>query len=394
MTTSGFLRYSRLAHPQHVHESADSSQKPPSSYPKIEVVKFPPPTHLFVEMIHPPPPQCESSKFVILPLALLLAGWLRLSSVGSAQPPRVADPVKPIGQPQVVEVWPGKPPGEIGNIGEETFWDKRPDGKPIPNIGGKPVKWLTNVSKPTLTIYRPPKNLDTGASLLICPGGGLTYLAWDSEGEEVAAWANSIGVTGIILKYRVPRRPDQMDGRKFRSVWHIRPLQDAQRSMSLIRSNAKDWGLDSKRVGMIGFSAGAALTAWTSTTSHQRAYEAIDAVDRLSCRPDFSVLLYSGGGAALGKDKNHYELDANVPITKDCPPMFFAAAGNDGDKAEIATCMYLALKRVGVPSELHLYSAGGHDFALRVTENPCTTWPARCFDWMRIQGLFKPVPGR
>lgn len=317
-------------------------------------------------------------------VAQSIAAALSLSVAGHAAP---AAP-KPVGAPTVVNVWPGTPPGEIGNIGAETFWDKRPDGKPIPNVGGQPVKWLTNVSQPTLTIYRPPKELDTGASLLICPGGGLTYLAWDSEGEEVAAWATSIGVTGIILKYRVPRRPDQMEA-KFQGQWYVRPLQDAQRAMSLIRSKAPEWGLDPKRVGMIGFSAGAALTAWTATNFTQRAYPASDAVDQVSCRPDFAVLLYAGGGAGPGKDKTTYVPDANVPITKACPPMFFAAASDDGDKAEIAASLYLALKHAGVPGELHLYAVGGHDFALRPTDHPCTTWPARCADWLRAQGLLK-----
>ena len=142
--------------------------------------------------------------------------------------------------PQVYDVWPGKPPGEIGNIGQEKFWEKRPDGVPIPNVGGKPVKWLTNVSRPTISVYRRERQ-GTGASMLICPGGGLTYLAWDAEGEEVAAWLNSIGVTGIILKYRVPRRPDQM-APQFKSIWHVRPLQDAQRN--------EPRPLQSRRVGI------------------------------------------------------------------------------------------------------------------------------------------------
>ncbi len=286
----------------------------------------------------------------------------------------------------VVDVWPGKPPGEIGNIGEEKFWDKRPDGKPIPDVGGKPVKWLTNISKPTLTVYRPAKEKDTGAAMLICPGGGLTYLAWDAEGEEVAAWLNSIGVTGIILKYRVPRRPDQLDP-KFKSIWHVRPLQDAQRALSVVREKANDWGLHPKRIGMIGFSAGAGLTAWTSTNFDKRAYEAIDDVDKVSCRPDYSVLLYPGGGAVPSKDKTHYELAPEVPIRKECPPMFFVAAADDGDKAEIVACMFLALKKAGVPGELHIYAAGGHNFALRPTEQPCTTWPKRCEDWLRTRGV-------
>jgi len=130
-------------------------------------------------------------------------------------------------------------------------------------------------------------------------------------------------VTGIILKYRVPRRPDQMDWKKFQGVWYVRPLQDAQRAMSLVRSNAKDWGLDPRRIGMIGFSAGAGLTAWTSTNFNKRAYDAIDDVDKLSSRPDFSVLLYSGGGASLGKDKTNYQLEANVPSHQGMPADVF-----------------------------------------------------------------------
>lgn len=291
-------------------------------------------------------------------------------------------------EPLVLDVWPGKPPGEIGNIGEEKFWDKRPDGKPIPDVGGKPVKWLTNVSKPTISVYRPPKDKDTGAAMLICPGGGLTYLAWDAEGEEVAAWLNSIGVTGIILKYRVPRRPDQLEA-KFRNIWHVRPLQDAQRAISLVRGKAKEWEIDPKRIGMIGFSAGAGLTAWTTTNFDQRAYEAIDDVDAISCRPDFGVLLYNGGGAVLSKDKSKHELEPNVRIRKECPPMFFVAAGDDGDKAEIAACMYLALKKVGVAGELHIYQKGGHDFALRPTEHPVSTWPKRCEEWLKGIAVLK-----
>jgi acetyl esterase/lipase len=294
-------------------------------------------------------------------------------------------------QPIVVDVWPGKPPGEIGNIGPEQFWDKRPDGKPIPPVGGKPVKWLTNVSQPTLTLYRPTKDRDTGAAMLICPGGGLTYLAWDAEGEEVAAWLNSIGVTGIILKYRVPRRPDQM-APQLRSIWHVRPLQDAQRAMSLVRSRASEWGLDPHRIGMIGFSAGAALTAWTSTNFDRRAYDTIDDIDQISSRPDFAVMLYSGGGASPARGSAIYQLDPDVRIGKETPPMFLVAAGDDGDKAEIAAAFYLAGKRAGVPCELHLYAAGGHDFALRPTTRPCSTWPQRCAEWLRAEAVIPLNP--
>ena len=296
-------------------------------------------------------------------------------------------------QPLVLPIWPGTPPGEIGNIGPEQFWTQRPDGKPIPNVAGKPVKWLTNVSTPTITLYRPPKEKDTGAAMLICPGGGLTYLAWDVEGEEVATWLNRIGVTGIILKYRVPRRPDQMDLR-FRSIWYIRPLQDGQRAVSLVRSKAREWGLDPQRIGMIGFSAGAGLTGWTAANFEKRFYDPVDAIDQVSCRPDFGVMVYSGGGAALSPATGKYDLTPDMPIHKGCPPMFLVAAGDDGDKAEIATCIYLALKKAGIPAEIHIYSRGGHDFGLRPSADPCSTWPQRCAEWLSASGWLKPGPTR
>lgn len=300
----------------------------------------------------------------------------------------ILPPAQTAEKPIVLAIWPGTAPGEIGNFGAEKFWEKRPDGNPIPEVAGKPVKWLTNVSKPTITVYRSATEIDTGAAMLICPGGGLTYLAWDSEGEEVAAWLTSIGVTAIILKYRVPRRPDQLDA-KFKSIWHVRPLQDAQRALSLVRSKAKDWGLDAKRIGMIGFSAGAGLTVWTSTNFDKRAYQAIDAIDTISSRPDFAVLLYPAGGAAPAKQSAKYGLAPEVRIRKGCPPSFFVAAGDDGDKAEIVTCMYLALKQAGVPAELHVYASGGHNFGVRPSAQPCSTWPQRCAEWLRTQGMLK-----
>ena len=296
------------------------------------------------------------------------------------------------GPPQVIDVWPGPAPGEIGNIGPEKFWDKRPDGKPIPDVAGKPVKWLTNVSKPTLTINRPAKDKDTGVALVIMPGGGLTYLAWDVEGEEVAAWLNKIGITGIILKYRVPRRPDQMDP-KFKKIWADRPLQDAQRAMRLVRSKAKEWNLDPERIGMVGFSAGAYLVVMTGSNFDRPMYEPIDIVDQVSSRPDFVVSLYPGGGAAAGKDKR-FALKPEVRLRKECPPMFFCAARDDGDKVDIITCMHQALKQAGVPTELRVYARGGHDFGLRPSNDECTTWPQCCEEWLLARGVLKAGPDR
>src|ERR1700722_16502364 len=176
-------------------------------------------------------------------------------------------------KPLVVDVWPGKAPGKTGVIGEEKFLDPNPKDK-------KPVKRLTNVTHPTLTIFRPAKDKDTGAAVVIAPGGGYNILAWDLEGEEVAAWLNTVGVTGIVLKYRVPRRPgDPKDGGP------IGALQDAQRALSLVRSKADDWKIDPNRIGMLGCSAVGHLTAALATNYEKRVYDPIDSIDKVSCRP-------------------------------------------------------------------------------------------------------------
>ena len=197
-------------------------------------------------------------------------------------------PARAAEKPVVLDVWPGNVPGETKPIGEENVREQP--------AGGKTIKILTNVSKPTLTVYRPAKEKDTGAAVLICPGGAYRILAWDLEGEEVAAWLNSIGVTGIILKYRVPHGPGQPTDRP-----PVGPLQDAQRAMSLVRGKAREWGLDPKRIGILGFSAGGHLAASAATNFDKRAYESMDDIDTISCRPDFAVLIYP---AYLGRVDN------------------------------------------------------------------------------------------
>jgi acetyl esterase/lipase len=288
-----------------------------------------------------------------------------------------ASPGQSADQPLVLDVWPGKVPGETGGIGEEKVLESKP--------GEKPVKRITNVSKPTISVYRPAKDKDTGAAVLVCPGGGYSILAWDLEGEEVAHWLNSIGVTGIVLKYRVPRRPGQPGDQP-----PIGPLQDAQRALSLVRSKATEWGIDPNRVGMLGFSAGGHLTASAATNFDKRAYEPADPVDKVSCRPDFAVLIYPG--YLVPKDSR--ELASDIRVRKDCPPMFFAHAGDDRVSPENSVRMYLALKRAGVPAELHIYASGGHGFGLRPSDRPCSTWPQRCADWLRASGFLKSTAGK
>lgn len=277
-------------------------------------------------------------------------------------------------KPTVLDVWPGKPPGETTDIGEE-----RDTSGPTSNkVAGQPVIRLGNVSKPTLTIHRPAKDVDTGVSMVICPGGGYNILAWDLEGEEVATWLNTLGVTGIVLKYRVPRRPGQDKDKP-----PISPLQDAQRALSLVRSKAKEWNLNPEKIGLLGFSAGGHLAASASTNYDKRAYEAIDDVDKVSCRPDFTVLIYPAYLVTKEKDA----LLPDIRVTDKTPPTFLVHAGNDGVPAENSVEMYRALKKAGVKAELHVFVSGGHGYGLRVTAEPVTGWPKLCEGWLKNQKL-------
>ena len=278
--------------------------------------------------------------------------------------------------PLTIDVWPGPAPGENGTIGAEKA-DQGRDGKTVVGI--------TNVTKPTLTVYFPAGEKPARVAVIVCPGGGYNMLAWDHEGEQVARWLNSIGVTAAVLKYRVPRRPDTPNGEP-----PPQALMDAQRALSLVRSKADDLGVNPKQVGMLGFSAGGHLTASASTHSDQRAYEPVDDADRASCRPDFAVLIYPGGMIQKGSD----QLRPEIRVTSQTPPCFFAHAGDDPVSAENSLLMYLALKRAGVPAELHIYASGGHGFGLRPSDKPCATWPQRCEDWLRSQGVLKPAEKR
>src|SRR5438552_9319368 len=242
-------------------------------------------------------------------------------------------------KPQVVEWGPGKPPDEVGKIGAEYVrMSPRLDRKQVEVT--EPTRMITNVTKPTITIYRPAKDKDTGAAMLICPGGGYWNLYWELEGEEVAAWVNSLGMTGIILKYRVPRRPGEPEREPAR-----RPLQDAQRAVSLVRAKAKDWRIDPKRVGIGGFSAGGHLAIATATSFDKRTYEPVDDIDKISCRPDFAIPVYSGYLKAKDKD----ELHPGLSIPKGAPPVFLVHGSADiVSPPEHSIIMYMALKRAGV----------------------------------------------
>jgi acetyl esterase/lipase len=245
-------------------------------------------------------------------------------------------------------------------------------------IAGKLVIRLGNVSKPTIRIYRPPADKDTGAAVLVFPGGGYHILAMDLEGTEVCDWLNSIGVTGVLLKYRVPKREGLEK--------HAAPLQDAQRALGLVREHAKEWGIDPQRIGVLGFSAGGHLAAALSKNCDERTYPAMDAADKLSCRPDFQVLIYPGG---LTKKDEGDKVAPEVVVTTNTPPTFIAMAADDPVRVENALYYALALRNAKVPVELHVYPTGGHGYGLRSSKEVVTTWPQRATDWMRSRGFLQ-----
>ncbi len=264
-------------------------------------------------------------------------------------------------------LWPEGAPGEPKATGEETDATKPEDNL----VAGEPLIRLTNVTDPTITIYHAPEATATGAAVLVCPGGGYHILALDLEGTEVADWLNGLGITAVVLKYRVPVREGVPR--------HERPLQDAQRAMGLMRSRAAEWNIDPNRIGVLGFSAGGHLAATLSNTS-ERAYETIDAADTLSSRPDFTVLVYP---AYLTASEKGPELAPEVTVTDATPPTFLVHAEDDNVPVENSLFYYLALKQAGVPAEMHLYATGGHGYGLRKVESPVHTWPERAERWLQ-----------
>lgn len=275
--------------------------------------------------------------------------------------------------PLVVNLWPSKPPGETKELPPEANLTK-PDDK---LIAGRRIIKLGNVSTPQIAVYRPDPEKDTGATVVVCPGGGHYILAYDLEGTEVAEWLNSIGVTGIVLKYRVPFRDPQ-------KRW-LAATQDTQRAMSLVRSRADEWKIDPQRIGMLGFSAGGQTAALT-TLLESRQYSAIDAADKQPFRPDFAMLIYPGG--LTTKDGNTLRDDIKVP--SDAPPMFFVHAFDDRVTVQSSLLLASAVKAANGSAELHIFATGGHGYGLRPTKEAITHWPSRAGEWMTEQGFLTP----
>lgn len=261
--------------------------------------------------------------------------------------------------PVVVPLWPDLPPGVTGAAPVETEQPAKGDG----------IRRITNIHPPRLEIHCAPQS--TGAAILVCPGGGYNILAISHEGTEVCEWLNRIGITAALLYYRVP---GQRDG----------AFQDAQRALGLLRARARDWGLDAHRIGVLGFSAGGHLAARLASYTGPRMYPPQDASDEVSTRPDLAVLVYP---AYLLATNTTGAADLTLPAGAHCPPTFLVHAADDHIPSENSVAWFLALRRAGVPAELHIYAKGGHGFGMkRVLSSAVRTWTDRCADWLREQG--------
>jgi acetyl esterase/lipase len=269
-------------------------------------------------------------------------------------------------------IWPGAIPDAVPAVGPEV--DKTTAKDQL--IAGKPLIRLGNVAVPTMTVY-PPKGKNTGAAVVVFPGGGYTILAIDLEGTEVCGWLTSTGVSCILLKYRVPS-----SGPYPKSPM---ALEDAQRTVGLVRQHAAEWHIDPHKIGVLGFSAGGHLVAALSTHFEQRLYKPVDAADAISCRPDFAVIIYPGYLAIA--DRN-FALNPDLPVTKGTPPTFLLQTEDD-EVAHVESSLryYEALKAAGVPVEMHLYTEGVHGYGLRRTKLPVTGWPQLVDVWLQTIGM-------
>jgi len=271
-------------------------------------------------------------------------------------------------------IWPGTPPDAV------------PD--PQPESGAS-----THVSRPTMTVYA-PQGRNTGVAAVVFPGGGYQVLAMDLEGTEICDWLTSRGVTCVLLKYRVPNSgPTMKDGRRYYPKVQT-ALQDAQRTLGLVRQHAAQWHIDPHKLGVIGFSAGGHLVAAVSTHFSQRTYRPVDAADGFSCRPDFAIAAYPGHLWAhededrATRNQQDLSLRPDIRVRADTPPTFLVQAENDDvDTIEESLAYYVALQKAGVPTEMHLYAKGGHAFGLRPTSLPIGRWPQLVEQWLHTIGM-------
>ncbi|CAA6691216.1 MULTISPECIES: alpha/beta hydrolase [unclassified Lentimonas] len=273
---------------------------------------------------------------------------LFLGSIGHAQKDR-----------EILYLWPNSVPGETTAKASPEISDNRRGG----------VTRISQVTNPALVVYEPSHENRNGAAVIVCPGGGYGILAIDHEGYEVANWLSELGYTAFVLQYRVPRK-------------RVGALQDAQRAIRMVRGMGERWELDVNRIGILGFSAGGSLSARASTRYGEELYDPIDALDSLSARPDFSVLIYP---AYLDQGKNHV-LTPELKLDAESPPMFLFVAADD-PHANSSLVMSSALRAAKVPFELHVLPEGGHGYGMRAGHRAAEVWPTLCEEWLKVTVL-------
>jgi len=267
-----------------------------------------------------------------------------------------------------LKLWPEGTPTPMTPVSDATK-------KLIASYGPLSTNRFSDVTNPDIVIYRPEK--PNGTSVIVAPGGGFMFLSYSSEGRQVCEWLNTLGITGVLLKYRTPTRDDARPYEK--------PVEDAQRALGLVRHHASEWGLDPKRVGLLGFSAGGNLLGHAACDRTPRTYPQKPDLDDPR-GPDFGIMIY-GGGFLDRNDKTKFMPGFSVP--KDAPPMFFLVAHNDGNNPVEATSLYLEYKKLNLPAELHIYTQGGHGFGMRKDKHPINDWPARCGEWLKSMGYLE-----
>jgi acetyl esterase/lipase len=285
---------------------------------------------------------------------------------------------QPAGAAIQVPVWPDEPPLPSPFSGAEAYgYEKK-------QIAGRPYTMIEHVARPTMTIFR-AKGRATGTTIMVFPGGGYRRLAIDLEGTEICDWLTGKGITCVLLKYRVPGSgpywSEECNCRRIPA--HPYALQDAQRAMGLLRERAAEFGIDPRRIGVLGFSAGGHLVAAISNRG-KRSYRAVDAADRQGSRPDFAIAVYPGH---LWKEPG-LDLNPAIRVAADCPPTLLIHAGDDPvDDVRHSLVYYLALQKARIPVEMHVYAHGGHAFGLRSTANTAANWPEAAEKWMSALAL-------
>jgi len=304
-----------------------------------------------------------------------------IGSAAAAEPGARAAVWQPSAGHVQTPIWPGTPP------------DLVPD--PTPESGAS-----THVSRPTMTVYR-PKGHNTGVAVVVFPGGGYQVLAMELEGAEICDWLTARGMTCVLLKYRVPNSgPTMLQGRRYYPKVQT-AVQDAQRTLRLVRQHAAEWRVDPHKIGVIGFSAGGHLVAAVSTRFAERTYAPVDAADALSARPDFAIAAYPGhlwaheDESRATRRQEDLSLRPDIRVRADTPPTFLVQAQDDPvDTIEQSLAYYVALQKAGVPTEMHLYARGGHAFGVRASKLAISRWPQLVEEWLHTIGMLGPEQAR